>query len=120
MSDTHFPRENRVRSRGDFRRVYQRRCSVADDLLLVRGCENGLDQSRLGLAVSRRVGSAVVRNRWKRTIREAFRLMQSRLPAGIDLVVAPRKPASPTLDELRSSLSQLAKRLARKLNRPQR
>jgi hypothetical protein len=35
---------------------------------------------RLGLAVGTRVGGAVVRNRWKRTIREAFRLNQHGLP----------------------------------------
>jgi ribonuclease P protein component len=89
---------------------------VADDQLVVRGCENGLEHPRLGLAVSRRVGSAVTRNRWKRAIREAFRLTRPRIPPGIDLVVTPRKATTPNLKELRSSLPRLAQRLARKLS----
>ena len=44
-------------------------------------------QSRLGLAVGRRVGRANVRNRWKRAIREAFRLHRHRLAVPYDLVV---------------------------------
>lgn len=43
--------------------------------------------SRLGLAIGRKVGKSVVRNRWKRAIRQAFRLHRHRLPAAYDLVV---------------------------------
>ena len=115
MAEHRLLREYRVRSRGDFRRVNQRRCSVADDLLLVRGCETDLPFPRLGLAVSRQVGSAVVRNRWKRLLREAFRLTRAGLPPGIDLVVSPRRGASPDLEALKISLPRLAQRLMRKL-----
>jgi hypothetical protein len=48
------------------------------------------DGPRLGLAVGRRVGKAACRNRWKRLVREVFRLrLQHHLPP-IDLVVAVR------------------------------
>ncbi|NDH95806.1 MAG: ribonuclease P protein component, partial [Planctomycetia bacterium] len=46
--------------------------------------------SRLGLSVSRRVGHAVVRNRWKRRLRDVFRRLRERLPAGLDIVVVVR------------------------------
>jgi ribonuclease P protein component len=46
--------------------------------------------TRLGLSVSRKVGSAVVRNRVKRLLREAFRTSASALPPGLDLVVVAR------------------------------
>jgi len=82
----------------------------------VFGCANGLPHPRLGLSVSRKIGKAVVRNRWKRLVREAFRLSREQLPAGIDLVVVPRQDVEPSLPELLESLPQLAARIAQKLN----
>jgi ribonuclease P protein component len=54
-------------------------------------------EARLGLAVSRRVGGAVVRNRVKRRVREWFRHRRGLL-AGLDLVVTAR-PAAAALDQ---------------------
>ena len=112
-----FRREQHIRGGLDFRRVYNRRCSVSDSAIVVVGCENGLDYPRLGLSVSRKVGSAVTRNRWKRLIREAFRISARRLPAGIDLVVIPRPGRKPELATLLQSLPRLAARVSRKLER---
>jgi ribonuclease P protein component len=112
-----FPKELHVRSAKDFKRIYDRRQRAGDDLLLVFGCENELPHARLGLSVSRKVGMAVVRNRWKRLIREAFRLSQHELPPGVDLVVIPRGDVEPTLDGVQDSLRRLARQLAKKLSR---
>jgi ribonuclease P protein component, eubacterial len=48
---------------------------------------------RLGLAVTRKTGCAVVRNRVKRVLREVFRLHQAVLPQGADIVVVPKRAA---------------------------
>ncbi len=79
------------------------------------GCPNDLPHPRLGLSVSRKVGGAVVRNRWKRLLREVFRITREQLPVGVDLVVIPRPGAEPTLAGLLRSLPRLAAKVARKL-----
>jgi ribonuclease P protein component len=117
MTDAPFLPQYRIRRSGDFRRAYQRRCSSADQQIVVFGHPNGLAHPRLGLSVSRRIGGAVVRNRWKRLLREAFRLSRSQLPDGIDLIVLPRPNAEPTLAALLDSLPRLAVRVARKTGR---
>ena len=88
-----FPRCYRIRRQAEFDRVYSQNVYAADRTLVVQGCTSGLPSARLGLSVSRRVGNAVVRNRWKRAIREAFRQQRGWLPAGLDLVVRPRRGA---------------------------
>lgn len=56
---------------------------------------------RLGITVSRKVGNAVVRNRAKRLIREAFRATRSLWPADVDLVViVKRGPADAKLADV--------------------
>ncbi len=115
MAGQEFPRALRIRRQADFQRVFRLRCAAGDDRLIVFGCPNELPYSRLGLSVSRRVGKAVVRNRWKRVIREAFRLSRPQLPSGLDLVVMPKPEAQPRLAEVMESLARLSRRLARRL-----
>ena len=116
MTDHRFPKELRLRKQAEFDRVYHARLYAADDVLIVNGCASGLPHPRLGLSVSRKVGNAVMRNRWKRRIREAFRLSKGELPA-LDLVVRPQKGAEPDFHAIARSLPALAQRIARKIRR---
>jgi ribonuclease P protein component len=111
-----FRSEEHLRRPQDFRRAYDRRRSASDAWLIVYGCENGLPHLRLGLSVSRKVGPAVRRNRLRRLYREAFRLSRPQLSAGgLDLVLIPRGPAEPPLQELLDGLPKLVEVVARKL-----
>lgn len=113
-----YRRHQRLRTRRDFDRVFARKCSVADALLVVYADTNDLQVTRLGMRIGKRTGGAVVRFRIKRLIREAFRLSQHELPAGLDLVcIARRPPVDAKLDGYQASLRRLAERAHRKLQR---
>ncbi|MDE0940065.1 MAG: ribonuclease P protein component [Pirellulales bacterium] len=115
MGEHGLPREVRIRFAADFRNVYDRRCAKSDHHILIYGIQNALTHSRLGLSVSRKVGSAVERNRWKRSIREAYRSQQRSIPRGFDWIVIPRQKQPPSLKQLQASLRGLTRKLARKL-----
>jgi ribonuclease P protein component len=86
-------RRNRLSRSKDFDTVYRRGRSASSRYLVlhwfVRDDDEG-GEPRLGLAVPRSVGSAVARNRVKRLLREAWRELLPRVPAGQDYVLAAR------------------------------
>jgi ribonuclease P protein component len=116
MADQRFPKKIRLRSNAEFDAVFHARTFAADDVLVMHAVNNGLLFVRLGLSVSRKVGNAVVRNRWKRTIRESFRRQKFLLPPGLDIVVRPRKGAPCEYAAVARSLEKLTARLAKKLS----
>jgi ribonuclease P protein component len=63
-------------------------------MVVIKVLPNGLDYTRYGLTVSRRVGKAVVRNKIKRRLRVI--LKQMKLPPGWDIIVIARNPAANT------------------------
>ena len=80
-----------------------------------------VETTRRGLVphlVGRRVRGAVVRNRYKRLFREAFRLAQHELPQGVDFIVIPRPGPEPTREAVSASLLRLAHQAARRLGPP--
>ncbi|VTR99012.1 ribonuclease p protein component : Ribonuclease P protein component OS=Pirellula staleyi (strain ATCC 27377 / DSM 6068 / ICPB 4128) GN=rnpA PE=3 SV=1: Ribonuclease_P [Gemmata massiliana] len=110
-----FPQTHHMKTPAEFERCYARKRSSADGLLIVYACENDLPHPRLGCSVSRKVGNAVVRNRYKRLFREAFRLVQHDLPPGADYIMIPRPGPYPAIDALKASLVKLANQASRKL-----
>lgn len=83
-----FGPERRIRRRPEFQRVYEAGQRLGLRLMTVILAPNGLEQSRLGVSATRKLGGSVVRNRAKRVVREVFR--QSDVPGGLDIVVIPR------------------------------
>ena len=120
MTRYRLRRRDRLRRAAEFRRVFSQGRRQDDSILRVYACGNGLEYSRLGLSVSRRLGGALRRNRLKRLLREAFRLCRAELPVGLDLVLIPRSPNIPSLHELCESLPALVRAAQRALRRANR
>ena len=109
-----FDASKRVRKQKDFDRVYEFRARSYNERLTVCCCPTG-SHARLGLSVSRKVGNAVTRARWKRLIREVFRLNYSQLPQGFDYVVIPkRQERVPSFATLSDDVPYLMRRASRR------
>ena len=106
-----FTSRMRLHRPSQFRTVLAGGMRKAVGPLNVYALPNDLGQPRLGLAVSRKVGRAIVRNRIKRRMREAFRLMQHDLPRGYDLVISARPHKVLTLAEYQHLLSKAVRAL---------
>ena len=89
-----LPKSHRLGGQNAFAHVYDARTRESRGPLTLYAVPNDLAHPRLGLSVSRKVGTAVRRNRIKRRLREAFRFHQHDLPAGYDfvIVVRPHEP----------------------------
>lgn len=74
--------------------VYDEGRSWAGKELVMKALPNGLDSSRFGLVVSRRLGKAVIRNRVKRRLREIVKQMP--VQPGWDIILIARVPAATT------------------------
>jgi len=82
----------RLRKAAEFQRVREGGRAWAHPLFVLSAAPNGLERTRVGLLVSRRVGNAVKRNRARRLLREATRRWLPRVRPGWDMVIIARSP----------------------------
>ena len=75
---------------GDFARLAEGGVARSHPLLVGRFVRNDLDQTRFGFATGKRLGGAVVRNRVRRRIREALRVMAPSFQPGWDVLIIAR------------------------------
>lgn len=83
-----------LKSNRDFQRLYRRGKSAVSPCVAVYARANRLGRNRLGITVSTKVGHAVVRNKVRRRLREAYRIHEEMFRQGMDIVVVARVRAA--------------------------
>jgi ribonuclease P protein component len=82
-------RADRVRRRPEFERAYDTGIRIQARFMLLFVVPNGSTTPRFGVAATRKLGSAVERNRAKRLAREVYR--RHKVAAGLDIIIVPRR-----------------------------
>ncbi len=74
----------------DFKRVYTKGKYFSSPVLITYIIKNRLNSTRVGITASKKTGNAVKRNRSRRIIREAFRILKSKVKSGFDIIFVAR------------------------------
>ena len=113
-----FRRGDRLKKRYEFRQAQLsgRRIHTSHFLIVVQ--PNALQHTRLGITVTKKVGSAVQRNRIKRVVREVFRRNRGLFPPNHDVVLIAKRGSDDIdyeslLKELRGAARKLRPKEAR-------
>jgi ribonuclease P protein component len=106
-----FSKDQRVRGREEFSAVFDAKVRQSRGPLTAYALPTSQKSPRIGFSVNRRVGTAPRRNRIKRLLREAFRLMQHDFPKSYDLVIVVRPHEPLILAEYQRMLSALMLKL---------
>ena len=101
----------RLRRPQDFRRVWSNGRSWAHPLFVLYRLPNELAEFRIGITASRKVGNAVARNRSRRLLREAVRMLSDQISDGWDIVLVARSALLGVKEqEVEAALSQMLRR----------
>ena len=105
-----YPHSETLKKNKDFQLLYKEGKSCANRYLVLYVRENGMDQNRFGVSVSKKVGNSVVRHRITRLIRESYRLHEDMFNSGLDMAVIARASAKGrSMNEICSALLHLGK-----------
>jgi len=106
-----YPRAHHLKGKLTFAQTYEKSLVESRGPLRIHARPNDLPHARLGLSVSRRVGTAPRRNLIKRRLRESFRLLQHDFPRGYDLIIVVRPHAPLLLADYQRLLSSMVVKL---------
>lgn len=107
-----FSRSLRLCKKKDFQFVYETGRSFVDYAgIFYVFCKNDDNDSRISVAAGKKLGNAVVRNRMKRMMREAYRHLQHDIAKGFDIIWIARRPmVNEEIDFYKKNFLKLAKK----------
>ncbi len=106
--DKSYPGFYRLRKSWEYHLVKKVGCKYNTSHFVLLVATNNVNNSRLGITVSRKVGNAVQRNRLKRIIREFFRVKKQFYPDLRDYsIIVRRGTASLSSTEINRELNRI-------------
>ena len=98
-----------MKKTSDFHNVYENGKSYANKFVVRYVWKNGSSSKKVGISCSKKIGNSVVRHRFARLVREAYRLHENVFNSGLDIVVVARACArDASFHEIEESLLSLA------------
>ena len=87
-----LPKSSIIRNKFEFNRVYSKGRSYVNQMMIIHVVNSDNVKGKVGFAVGKKIGNAVVRNRIKRLMREAYRIGQYSINQNISMILIARKP----------------------------
>ena len=87
-----LPKSSIIRNKFEFNRVYSKGRSYVNHMMIIHVINSDNIKGKVGFAVGKKIGNAVVRNRLKRLMREAYRISQHDINQNVSMILIARKP----------------------------
>lgn len=87
-----LPKSSRLRANREFHNVYNQGRSIASKDTVLYWTPVVDRPGKVGFAAGKKLGNAVLRNRLKRLLREAWRLSELLVPEKFDFILVARRP----------------------------
>jgi|AntRauTorcE11897_2_1112592.scaffolds.fasta_scaffold00016_95 ribonuclease P protein component len=101
-----LPKKNRLTKRKEFNYIFKNGKNFSTKLFVLNYIPTKLPNFKVGFSVSKKVGNAVVRNRTKRRMREAFKQIQTQIDKNYNYIFVARKNANEaTLEEIKKTFT---------------
>lgn len=103
-----LPKDERLTTQSEIKAaIREKEFEIKTPLLYLAGRKNQQKQSRLVVVASKKLGEAVARNRIRRLVREAFKLVKEKFKAPVDLAIFPtRKVLSESVLNIAGDISR--------------
>ena len=93
----------------EFRNCYENGKSYANKFIVIYVWKNSSSSNKIGISCSKKIGNSIVRHRFARLVREAYRLHEDVFNSGLDIVVVARACArDASFFDIEESLLSLA------------